>query len=96
MHDEAIPSGDTDRGKNGVHIGGKTGGTLHEKMEHHDSQNAVLPGVFFCVRYLSLCGTRCDQEQGAVDALVDTVGLVVDHPNCHSHTSSLTISAPTT
>ena len=28
-------------------MGGKSGGTLHEKVEHHDTQNAVLPGVFF-------------------------------------------------
>ena len=26
---------------------GKTGGTLHEKVEHHATANAVLPGVFF-------------------------------------------------
>ena len=47
VHEEAILSGDTDRGMAGAHVGGKTGGTLHERMEHHDSQNAVLPGVFF-------------------------------------------------
>ena len=47
VHEEAILSGDPDRGMAGAHVGGKTGGTLHEKMEHHDSQNAVLPGVFF-------------------------------------------------
>ena len=47
VHEEAILSGDIDRGMAGQHVGGKTGGTLHEKMEHHDAQNAVLPGVFF-------------------------------------------------
>jgi len=47
VHEEAILSGDPDFGTAGAHVGGKTGGTLHEKMEHHDSQNAVLPGVFF-------------------------------------------------
>lgn len=47
VHEEAILRGDPDRGMAGAHVGGKTGGTLHEKMEHHDSQNAVLPGVFF-------------------------------------------------
>ena len=47
VHEEAILSGDPDRGTAGAHVGGKSGGTLHEKMEHHDSQNAVLPGVFF-------------------------------------------------
>ena len=47
MHKEEILSGNTDRGTNGIHVGGKTGGILHEKMEHHDSQYAVLPGVFF-------------------------------------------------
>lgn len=47
VHEEAILSGDPDRGMAGAHVGGKTGGTLHEKMEHHDSQNAILPGVFF-------------------------------------------------
>ena len=47
VHEEAILAGDTDRGMAGAHVGGKTGGTLHEKMEHHDSQNAVLPGIFF-------------------------------------------------
>lgn len=40
--------GDPDRGMAGAHVGGKAGsGTLHEKMEHHDTQNAVLPGIFF-------------------------------------------------
>eukprot|EP00580_Thalassiosira_gravida_P014103 CAMPEP_0201682396 /NCGR_PEP_ID=MMETSP0494-20130426/51598_1 /ASSEMBLY_ACC=CAM_ASM_000839 /TAXON_ID=420259 /ORGANISM="Thalassiosira gravida, Strain GMp14c1" /LENGTH=564 /DNA_ID=CAMNT_0048166153 /DNA_START=107 /DNA_END=1801 /DNA_ORIENTATION=- len=47
VHEEAILSGDPDRGMAGAHVGGKSGGTLHEKMGHHDSQNAVLPGVFF-------------------------------------------------
>lgn len=47
VHEEAILSGDPDRGMAGAHVGGASGGTLHEKMEHHDSQNAVLPGVFF-------------------------------------------------
>ena len=47
VHEEAILSGDPDRGMAGAHVGGKTGGTLHEKMEHHDTQNAILPGVFF-------------------------------------------------
>mmetsp|Transcript_12345 Transcript_12345/g.24055 ORF Transcript_12345/g.24055 Transcript_12345/m.24055 type:complete len:567 (-) Transcript_12345:121-1821(-) len=47
VHEEAILSGDPDRGTAGAHVGGKTGGTLHEKVEHHDTQNAVLPGVFF-------------------------------------------------
>ena len=47
VHEEAILSGDPDRGTAGAHVGGKMGGTLHEKMEHHDTQNAVLPGVFF-------------------------------------------------
>mmetsp|Transcript_28225 Transcript_28225/g.60584 ORF Transcript_28225/g.60584 Transcript_28225/m.60584 type:complete len:573 (+) Transcript_28225:150-1868(+) len=47
VHEEAILSGDRDLGTAGAHVGGKSGGTLHEKMEHHDSQNAVLPGVFF-------------------------------------------------
>ena len=47
VHEEAVLSGDPDRGTAGAHVGGKTGGTLHEKMEHHDAQNAVLPGVFF-------------------------------------------------
>ena len=56
MHKEAIPSGNIDQGTNGACIGGKTGGTLHKKMEYQDSQNAVLPGVFFCVLDLSLCG----------------------------------------
>ncbi|KAL7537982.1 hypothetical protein ACHAWF_005959 [Thalassiosira exigua] len=47
VHEEAILSGEPDRGTAGAHVGGRTGGTLHEKMEHHDAQNAVLPGVFF-------------------------------------------------
>jgi hypothetical protein len=47
VHEEAILSGDNDRGMAGAHIGGKTGGTLHEKAEHHATANAVLPGVFF-------------------------------------------------
>lgn len=47
VHEEAILSGDPDRGTAGVHVADKTGGTLHEKMEHHHAQNAVLPGVFF-------------------------------------------------
>ncbi|KAL7532123.1 hypothetical protein ACHAXR_007253 [Thalassiosira sp. AJA248-18] len=47
VHEEAILSGDAERGTAAMHVGGHTGGTLHEKMEHHDSQNAVLPGVFF-------------------------------------------------
>ncbi|KAL7435453.1 hypothetical protein ACHAXM_006184 [Skeletonema potamos] len=47
VHEEAILSGDSDRGMAGAHIGGKTGGTLHEKAEHHATANAVLPGVFF-------------------------------------------------
>lgn len=47
VHEEAMLGGDPERGMAGTHIGGKTGGTLHEKVEHHDSQNAVLPGVFF-------------------------------------------------
>ncbi|KAL9187323.1 hypothetical protein ACHAXT_001426 [Thalassiosira profunda] len=47
VHEEAVLSGDRDRGTAGAHVGGKTGGTLHERMEHHDAQNAVLPGVFF-------------------------------------------------
>mmetsp|Transcript_1292 Transcript_1292/g.3063 ORF Transcript_1292/g.3063 Transcript_1292/m.3063 type:complete len:429 (-) Transcript_1292:42-1328(-) len=47
VHEEAILSGDPDRGTAGAHVGGKSGGTLHEKVEHHDTQNAVLPGVFF-------------------------------------------------
>ena len=47
VHEEAILSGDPDRGMAGAHVGGKTGGTLHEKMAHHEAQNAVLPGVFF-------------------------------------------------
>ncbi|KAL7477067.1 hypothetical protein ACHAW6_002881 [Cyclotella cf. meneghiniana] len=47
VHEEAILSGDKDRGMAGAHVGGKTGGTLHEKMEHHDTANAILPGVFF-------------------------------------------------
>ncbi len=48
VHEEAILRGDPDRGMAGAHVGGKVGsGTLHEKMEHHDAQNAVLPGIFF-------------------------------------------------
>lgn len=47
VHEEAILSGDPSRGTAGAFVGGKMGGTLHEKVEHHDSQNAVLPGVFF-------------------------------------------------
>jgi len=47
VHEEAILSDDSDRGMAGAHVGGKTGGTLHEKAEHHDTANAVLPGVFF-------------------------------------------------
>jgi len=47
VHEEAILSGDSDRGMAGAHVGGKTGGTLHEKAEHHATANAVLPGVFF-------------------------------------------------
>lgn len=47
VHEEAILSGDEDRGTAGAHVGGKAGGTLHEKAEHHDAANAVLPGVFF-------------------------------------------------
>ena len=47
VHEEAILSGDTDRGMAGAHVGGKIGGTLHEKVEHHATANAVLPGVFF-------------------------------------------------
>merc|ERR1719253_1545232 len=33
VHEEAVLSGDPDRGTSGVHVGGKMGGTLHEKME---------------------------------------------------------------
>jgi hypothetical protein len=47
VHEEAILRGDPDFGTAGAHVGGKTGGTLHEKMEHHDKENAVLPGIFF-------------------------------------------------
>merc|ERR1712086_364370 len=47
VHEEAILSGDPDRGMAGAFVGGKMGGTLHEKVEHHAAQNAVLPGVFF-------------------------------------------------
>ena len=47
VHEEAILSGDPGKGTAEAFVGGKTGGTLHEKVAHHDSQNAVLPGVFF-------------------------------------------------
>ena len=47
VHEEAILSGDSDRGTAGAYVGGKSGGTLHEKAEHHATENAVLPGVFF-------------------------------------------------
>ena len=47
VHEEAILNGDSDRGTAGVHVGGKSGGTLHEKADHHATTNAVLPGVFF-------------------------------------------------
>ena len=42
VHEEALLRGDPDRGLAGAHVGGKAGG-----MEHHDAQNAVLPGIFF-------------------------------------------------
>lgn len=47
VHEEAILSGDPSRNMAGAFVGGKMGGTLHEKAAHHDTQNAVLPGVFF-------------------------------------------------
>jgi hypothetical protein len=47
VHEEAYLTGDQDLGTAGVHVGGKTGGTLHEKVQHHDATNAILPGVFF-------------------------------------------------
>lgn len=47
VHEEAYLTGDRDAGTAGVHVGGKTGGTLHEKVQHHDATNAILPGVFF-------------------------------------------------
>ena len=43
VHEEAILRGDPDRGMAGAHVGGKAG----SPMEHHDAQNAVLPGIFF-------------------------------------------------
>jgi hypothetical protein len=47
VHEEAMLGGDADLGTAGLHVGGKSGGTLHEKMGHHDATNAVLPGIFF-------------------------------------------------
>jgi hypothetical protein len=47
VHEEAFLSGDSNLGTAGAHVGGKSGGTLHEKVEHHATANAVLPGVFF-------------------------------------------------
>jgi hypothetical protein len=47
VHEELMLGGEDDMGMAGVHVGGKSGGTLHEKMEHHDTMNAVLPGIFF-------------------------------------------------
>jgi hypothetical protein len=47
VHEELMLGGEDGMGRAGVHVGGKSGGTLHEKMEHHDAMNAVLPGIFF-------------------------------------------------
>jgi len=47
VHEEAVLAGDPEKGTVGAHVSGKMGGTLHEKAEHHDSANAILPGVFF-------------------------------------------------
>ena len=47
VHEEAYLTGDPEAGTAGVHVGGKTGGTLHEKVHHNDATNAILPGVFF-------------------------------------------------
>ena len=47
VHEEAYLTGDRDAGTAGIHVGGKSGGTLHEKVQHHDATNAVLPGIFF-------------------------------------------------
>lgn len=48
VHEEALLDGDAEYGTAGVHVGGRhSGGTLQERMSHHETTNAVLPGIFF-------------------------------------------------
>lgn len=48
IHEEALLEGNAEYGTAGVHVGGRhSGGTLQERMSHHETTNAVLPGIFF-------------------------------------------------
>jgi hypothetical protein len=46
IHEEALLDGDAEYGTAGVHIGGAHT-SVQGRMSHHETTNAVLPGIFF-------------------------------------------------